>query len=128
MYRKCLNDHSLYPEFSYNYQYCVAGCEPYTLCGEVVIPENHLQVICFICNLSSLYVYNLSLCRSVVYAKAMAKTAKLCLLSFRNEALLMQILSFTFPQCKLTDAAKETLLPMLLTVNKKLLLIGEFLA
>lgn len=46
--RKCLNDHSLYPEFSYNHQYCINDCEAYTLCGEVVIPESHLQE-CRVC-------------------------------------------------------------------------------
>ncbi|KAJ6224326.1 hypothetical protein RDWZM_002871 [Blomia tropicalis] len=54
--RKCLNDRTLYSEFIHNgYQhfhpYCVDGCDEHTLCGEVVIPENHLEE-CRVCEMN----------------------------------------------------------------------------
>lgn len=33
--------------FGFNQAFCIDGCEKHTFCGEVVIPDHHLDVIKF---------------------------------------------------------------------------------
>ena len=43
--RRCIRDN---PEFLVNQDYCIEGCEQHTFCGEVVIPDEHLEVNSFL--------------------------------------------------------------------------------
>nr|XP_027196762.1 leishmanolysin-like peptidase [Dermatophagoides pteronyssinus] len=44
--RRCIRDN---PEFLVNQDYCIEGCEQHTFCGEVVIPDEHLED-CVVCD------------------------------------------------------------------------------
>lgn len=44
--RRCIRDN---PDFLVNQDYCIEGCEQHTLCGEVVIPDEHLED-CVVCD------------------------------------------------------------------------------
>lgn len=47
--RKCPNHEVLFPPKNPKHQHCIEKCEPKTTCGEVVVPEEHLDV-CRVCN------------------------------------------------------------------------------
>lgn len=44
-HRKCPNNQAFFPEEDRPHQYCVDRCENITTCGEVVVPEEHLEVM-----------------------------------------------------------------------------------
>ncbi|XP_022253400.1 leishmanolysin-like peptidase isoform X1 [Limulus polyphemus] len=47
--RKCPKNQAFFPEQDRKQQYCVEHCENVTTCGEVVVPEEHLEW-CRVCN------------------------------------------------------------------------------
>lgn len=51
MCSKCPNNQAFFPISDTPHQYCVEKCEDITTCGEVVVPDDHLEVIlkCYKC-------------------------------------------------------------------------------
>ncbi|RWS04785.1 leishmanolysin-like peptidase [Dinothrombium tinctorium] len=47
--RKCPNNQAYFPPNNRSHQYCIGACEMVTTCGEVVVPEEHLDV-CRVCD------------------------------------------------------------------------------
>ncbi|XP_054162566.1 leishmanolysin-like peptidase isoform X2 [Oppia nitens] len=49
--RKCPNNQAFFPNSDPPHQYCVDRCENITTCGEVIVPEDHLEV-CRVCDIN----------------------------------------------------------------------------
>lgn len=147
--RKCPNNKAFFSQSISGeiHQFCVEKCELITTCGEVTVPETHLDVSRSLLSTFSVHMARISVSTlkhnecsvlnwghflpdigtffryvdSVIQLEGNAELRP----NLQELVSMELILYFMSHQCKQTVVTKVQLLPMLLTVNKNLEWIGK---